>query len=245
MYDSGDVSEAEMLLRAEEERRQIVAKYRLGRAETAQIDDWEDPKLELYHTQDRYGFIHDKRLPDAKDRSERERKQIGLEVSRTLKWADMVNDDKKAKFFSDKAKYREKMINRVHKGVPDSMRGRLWYILLDLDTLKREQEGRYEQMKAYALQSSSYIRQIDLDVNRTYRDHIMFRERYNQRQQALFYVLAAYSVYNTEVGYCQGMSQIAALLLMYLTEEEDAFWALSQLMAKPRYAMHGKPQFLY
>ena len=46
--------------------------------------------------------------------------------------------------------------------------------------------------------------QIDLDVNRTYRDHIMFRERYNQRQSALFHVLAAYSVYNTELGYCQG-----------------------------------------
>jgi len=39
------------------------------------------------------------------------------------------------------------------------------------------------------------------------------------RQQALFHVLAAYSMYNTEVGYCQGMSQIAALLLMYLDEE--------------------------
>ena len=47
------------------------------------------------------------------------------------------------------------------------------------------------------------IRQIDLDVNRTYRDHIMFRERYNSRQQDLFHVLAAYSMYNSEVRlYC-------------------------------------------
>ena len=102
----------------------------------------------------------------------------------------------------------------------------------------------------------------------------MFRERYNGRQQALFHVLAAYSVYNSEVGYCQGnfelyfdeylsdirlifktnnsnltsnyvlfflgMSQIAALLLMYLIDEEDAFWALSQLMVDNKYAMHGK-----
>ena len=37
-----------------------------------------------------------------------------------------------------------------------------------------------------------------------------------------------------------GMSQIAALLLMYLIDEEDAFWALSQLMVDNRYAMHGK-----
>ena len=42
-----------------------------------------------------------------------------------------------------------------------------------------------------------------------------------------------------QVGYCQGMSQIAALLLMYLNSEEDAFWALSQLMSCPKYNMHG------
>ena len=35
------------------------------------------------------------------------------------------------------------------------------------------------------------------------------------------------------------MSQIAALLLMYLTEEEDAFWGLHQLMNNSKYAMHG------
>ncbi|XP_077741347.1 uncharacterized protein LOC144305988 isoform X2 [Canis aureus] len=39
-----------------------------------------------------------------------------------------------------------------------------------------------------------------------------------------------------EVGYCQGMSEIAAIL-MFLPEE-DAFWALAQLMTD-RHAMHG------
>ena len=41
---------------------------------------------------------------------------------------------------------------------------------------------------------------MDLDVNRTYRNHEMFRERYNIKQRDLFHVLVAYSVYNTEVG---------------------------------------------
>lgn len=35
------------------------------------------------------------------------------------------------------------------------------------------------------------------------------------------------------------MSQIAALLLMYMNEE-DAFWALSQLLTDQRHAMHGE-----
>ena len=52
-------------------------------------------------------------------------------------------------------------------------------------------------------------------------------------------VAVAYSVYNQEVGYCQGMSQVAALLLMYM-DEEDAFWAMSSLMADTKYAMHGE-----
>lgn len=40
------------------------------------------------------------------------------------------------------------------------------------------------------------------------------------------------------------MSQIAALLLMYLNEE-DAFWGLSNLMADPKWAMHGQSRLLF
>uniref|UniRef100_A0A8C0QDJ8 Rab-GAP TBC domain-containing protein n=1 Tax=Canis lupus familiaris TaxID=9615 RepID=A0A8C0QDJ8_CANLF len=42
-----------------------------------------------------------------------------------------------------------------------------------------------------------------------------------------------------EVGYSQSMSEIAAILLMFLPEE-DAFWALAQLMTNDRHAMHGR-----
>lgn len=35
------------------------------------------------------------------------------------------------------------------------------------------------------------------------------------------------------------MSQIAAILLIYLNEE-DAFWALSQLFTNSKHAMHGE-----
>ena len=44
---------------------------------------------------------------------------------------------------------------------------------------------------------------------------------------------------NVQVGYCQGMSQVAALLLMYLEREEDAFWGLHKLMVGNLYRMHG------
>ena len=44
--------------------------------------------------------------------------------------------------------------------------------------------------------------------------------------------------FSQNLGYCQGMSSIAAVLLMYLNEE-DAFWALVILIGSPKFAMHG------
>ena len=38
---------------------------------------------------------------------------------------------------------RDKMVSRVYKGIPDSMRGAAWKLLLDIDRKKEEQRGRY------------------------------------------------------------------------------------------------------
>ncbi|XP_042325804.1 USP6 N-terminal-like protein isoform X1 [Sceloporus undulatus] len=138
----------------------------------------------------------------------------------------------------EKYKNTEKFHRRIYKGIPLQLRGEVWSLLLDVPKMKEEMKDYYNTLKTQARGSSPDIRQIDLDVNRTYRDHIMFRDRYGVKQQSLFHVLAAYSVYNTEVGYCQGMSQITALLLMYMNEE-DAFWALVKLLSGPKHAMHG------
>lgn len=219
----------EQIRQAEKERAEIVAKYDKGREEGAQIDPWEDPSFEVYHSTDRYGFIHDSRLPSNRDAAEIKAKAI--EAERTKKWVKMLKNWKK--YYPG-----EKFSRRIYKGIPDSLRGEVWSRLLEIKKVKAEQNKVYMKMKMRARAKSPDIRQIDLDINRTYRDHIMYRERYSVNQQALFHVLAAYSMYNTEVGYCQGMSEIAALLLMYLNEE-DAFWALSQLFCQKRYGLHG------
>lgn len=78
-------------------------------------------------------------------------------------------------------------------------------------------------MRTLARQYSSELRQIDLDINRTFRNNLAYKKRYCHRQVQLFNILAAYSIYNTEIGYCQGMSTVTALLLMYLSDEEVCF----------------------
>ncbi|XP_062432042.1 USP6 N-terminal-like protein isoform X2 [Rhea pennata] len=210
------------------EKAEIVAKYEKGRQEGTQIDPWEDADFTLYKVTDRFGFLHEQELPT---RTALEEKQKHQEIERVDKWLKMLKKW---------GKYRnsDKMYRRVYKGIPLQVRGQVWSLLLDVEKMKKENEGKYEKMKEQAKSFSSEIKQIDLDVNRTFRNHIMFRDRYGVKQQALFHVLSAYSVYNTEVSYCQGMSQIAAILLMYLNEE-DAFWALAQLLTNQKHAMHG------
>ncbi|KAK2110684.1 TBC1 domain member 3 [Saguinus oedipus] len=90
-------------------------------------------------------------------------------------------------------------------------------------------------MKEKGKRSCEQVHQIDLDVRKTLRRHILFRERYGLKQQELFHVLLAYAEYNPEVGYCRDLSQVAALFLLYLPEE-DAFWALAQLLASERHS---------
>ncbi|XP_066525941.1 USP6 N-terminal-like protein [Hoplias malabaricus] len=211
-----------------EERAEIISRYEKGRTEGVHINPWEDANYNVYKVTDRFGFLHEKELPTPSAVEEKYKLQ---EIERVNKWLKMVKK-------WDKYHNSDKMMKRVYKGIPLQLRGQAWALLLDLEKVKKENVGKFEMMKKQARTYSTEIKQIDLDVNRTFRNHIMFMDRFGVKQKALFDVLTAYSVYNTEVSYCQGMSQIAAILLMYLNEE-DAFWALSQLLTNQKHAMHG------
>ncbi|KAJ8340096.1 hypothetical protein SKAU_G00347290 [Synaphobranchus kaupii] len=211
-----------------EERADIISKYDKGREEGAHIDPWEDADYSIYKVTDRFGFLHEEELPIPSALEEKQKQQ---EMERVQKWLKMVQK-------WDKYRNSERMLRRVYKGIPLQLRGQAWSLLLDVEKVKNDNNGKYEKMKEQARNYSTEIKQIDLDVNRTFRNHIMFMDRFGVKQQALFHVLSAYSVYNTEVSYCQGMSQVAAILLMFLNEE-DAFWALSQLLTNHKHGMHG------
>lgn len=58
---------------------------------------------------------------------------------------------------------------------------------------------------------------IQRDIHRTFPAHKRFKETGGSGQDALFKVSKAYAVYDTEVGYCQGLSFIAASLLIHVS----------------------------
>lgn len=152
-------------------------------------------------------------------------------MEREKKWVKMLAN-------WDASGTKEKLRRRTFKGIPNSLRMKLWCKLLDVNRIKGENPGKFHEMLRLARVWSSDIRQIDSDVNRQFREHQFYRERFSEKQCALFRVLSAYGMYNSEVGYCQGMSALAGVLLMYM-DEEDAFWALAILFSDKKYAMHG------
>ncbi|KAL0091592.1 rab-GTPase-TBC domain-containing protein [Phycomyces blakesleeanus] len=75
---------------------------------------------------------------------------------------------------------------------------------------------------------SGHENQIQKDLNRTYPNEGLFKTE--EGKESLFRVLKAYSIYDRELGYCQGMNFIAGCLLLHL-KEDDAFCALVTLLS--------------
>ncbi|XP_032596898.1 USP6 N-terminal-like protein isoform X2 [Drosophila grimshawi] len=216
-----------LVKRAEDEREDIFKRYELGTDPSNKVDSWENPTFEIYHKTDKYGFMHAACLPSSRDSEEAQR--IKIELERDKKWVKMLKDWPPP---------HEKLHKRVYKGIPDRMRWPAWKKLLNVQQSMDTNEGIYARMLQMAKENATETRQIDADVNRQFRDNVAYRERYSVKQCSLFNILNAYSVYNSELGYCQGMACVAGVLLLYM-QEEEAFWALNTLITDPKFGMHG------
>ncbi|KAI4569422.1 hypothetical protein MJT46_006716 [Ovis ammon polii x Ovis aries] len=88
----------------------------------------------------------------------------------------------------------QSMCQRVSMGIPPPVRGQAWSLLWDLEKVKAENIRKYQRIKERARRCGPDVKHRDVDVNRTFRNNLFFWER----QQALFHVLVAYSMYDSE-----------------------------------------------
>ncbi|XP_063511630.1 TBC1 domain family member 3G-like isoform X3 [Pongo pygmaeus] len=209
-----------------QEREDIIMKYEKGHRAGLPEDKGPVP-VGIYGNIDHFGILHETELPPLAAQEVKNRR----EMRRTSKWRKMLGE-------WETYKHSTKLIDRVYKGIPMNIRGPVWSVLLNIQEIKLKNPRKYKIMKEKGKRSSEHIHQIDLDISGTLRKHIFFRDRYGAKQRELFYILLAYSQYNPEVGYCRDLSHIAALFLLYLPEE-DAFWALVQLLANERHSLQG------
>jgi hypothetical protein len=172
---------------------------------------------------DRFGFIH---RPNQDDDEE-------------AKPIDKATSAEEIKVWMKLSKRIDKVSNRVLKarvrnGVPEQFRALVWSECFRRNSkLKKMSEAEYLELET---KSSDCEHIIDLDVPRSFPNHKLFVEKDGNGQKLLRRALRAYSVRDTELGYCQGISFIMGALLMYFTETE-AFWAFESLMLEPKYAM--------
>lgn len=76
------------------------------------------------------------------------------------------------------------------------------------------------------------LHQIGLDVIRTDRTLVFYEKQENLSK--LWDILAVYAWIDTDVGYCQGMSDLCSPMIILLENEADAFWCFERLMRRLR-----------
>ncbi|XP_005554716.3 TBC1 domain family member 1 isoform X7 [Macaca fascicularis] len=147
----------------------------------------------------------------------------------TTVWEKMLSTPGRSKIKFD----MEKMHSAVGQGVPRHHRGEIWKFLAEQFHLKHQfpskQQPKDVPYKELLKQLTSQQHAILIDLGRTFPTHPYFSAQLGAGQLSLYNILKAYSLLDQEVGYCQGLSFVAGILLLHMSEEE-AFKMLKFLM---------------
>ncbi|KAI9246362.1 rab-GTPase-TBC domain-containing protein [Sporodiniella umbellata] len=145
-------------------------------------------------------------------------------------WANFMCD------YDNVGKYSKGLAHHVQFGIPPSIRGMVWQLV---SKAKNEELSHtyFDLLK----ESSPYDKMIQRDLARTFPGHTYFKDSEGQGQEDLYGVVKAYSIYDKEVGYCQGLAFIVGPMLLNMPDE-DAFCLFVKLMNKYGLRGHFTPE---
>ncbi|CAJ0882580.1 8906_t:CDS:2 [Entrophospora sp. SA101] len=134
-------------------------------------------------------------------------------------WGQIISD------YENVSRTQSQQLSKaIQKGIPRALRGMIWQLMSKSKDV--ELESKYAQLLK---QSSPHEKMIIKDLNRTFPKHEFFQDKDGAGQEGLFNIVKAYSIYDPEVGYCQGIS--------FVMPDEEAFCVLVKLMK--HYNMRG------
>ncbi|CAD8138653.1 unnamed protein product [Paramecium pentaurelia] len=113
-----------------------------------------------------------------------------------------------------------------------------WDSVIDFKRLNLQYSHQY---KYYSCQQSNEATNIQKDIDRTFSQHQYFKQIHNR--QRLQRILIALSKIYEELGYIQGLNQIAGCFLISGLSEQQAFWIMYYILKKMKYATIFLDQF--
>ncbi|KAJ8787212.1 hypothetical protein J1605_005798 [Eschrichtius robustus] len=135
----------------------------------------------------------------------------------------------------------------LKEGVPKSRRGEIWQFLALQYRLRHRLPNKQQppdtSYKELLKQLTAQQHAILVDLGRTFPTHPYFSAQLGAGQLSLFNLLKAYSLLDKEVGYCQGISFVAGVLLLHMSEEQ-AFEMLKFLMYDLGFRKQYRPDMM-
>ncbi|CAG7989921.1 unnamed protein product [Penicillium salamii] len=211
--EGSDESTALLLARLEQENNALATNPK------SRIPDV--PNSKRHQRQSRSASLHHiKRLIKDPTRAELRYSQLPPPPMTELEfWAALVAD-----YHQTAQRLPTLTSNKIQGGVPPPLRGVVWPSLAGArdPTLLNE----FQRLQG---ESSPYDGLIGKDIGRSFPNVEMFRDPNGEGQQMLARVLRCFSLYDTKIGYCQGLGFVVGPLLMHMTDAE-AFCVLVRLM---------------
>ncbi|XP_014821490.1 PREDICTED: TBC1 domain family member 4 isoform X1 [Calidris pugnax] len=154
------------------------------------------------------------------------------------------------KLLNCRAKIRcdvEDIHSTLKEGVPKSRRGEIWQFLAVQHRVRHRLPNKQQppdvSYKELLKQLTAQQHAILVDLGRTFPTHPYFSAHLGAGQLSLFNLLKAYSLLDKEVGYCQGISFVAGVLLLHMSEEQ-AFEMLKFLMYDLGFRKQYRPDMM-
>uniref|UniRef100_A0AAY4EJA2 TBC1 domain family member 4 n=1 Tax=Denticeps clupeoides TaxID=299321 RepID=A0AAY4EJA2_9TELE len=142
---------------------------------------------------------------------------------------------------------KEEVHSALCKGIPKIRRGEVWLLLSQQHRLRHrlpsKQQPADTPYQDLLKQLTTQQHSILVDLGRTFPTHSYFSAQLGAGQLSLFNLLKAYSLLDAEVGYCQGISFVAGVLLLHMSEEQ-AFDTLKFLMYDLGFRRQYRPDMI-